>query len=522
MSGTPGCSDQRVHVPNPSHLPMYWEIFCRNVDPLVKLIHKPSIEILLAQVKKSSIASCSPASYALIVAICFAAVNSLLDQAVEEMFGEDQKSLSRSLGQAVEQALFKAKLSQTHDIVALQAFTILITCTPPDPSRATWTMIGLALRIATSMGLHRDGSEFGLSPFESEMRRRLWWHLMLIDIRTSEDFASNPYPYTNNRVRVPANLADEDMDPNSKVEYTPKLGLTEMSPSLLRFEGCQFILSCMAVGQQGQHQCHRCDGNTDTGESAPCRSKSIPVEAIEKFEQEMYHKFINFADADLSLPRNRLISNMARLALLKMKVLLGVFHLRKGKIQVDTTKYGDEMFDNSVLLLEAQSDLQSGKDFTNWFWMLKNYNQWHSMAIILTQILSEINKMDNPSEATLPSNLRRAWSVADLTFQQSGAVGIHEKMWGPLGSLRKKVADKLRGMPAEGETPPSLTFELSTPSSGMEEVNWDLPSTWTDFGSTPWVDFGSNPQPNVPSTEGMVSEPWPMYFPTNLFAGGGL
>jgi Fungal specific transcription factor domain len=383
-------------------------------------------------------------------------------------------------------------------------------------------MIGLALRIATSMGLHRDGSEVGHSPFESEIRRRLWWHLMMIDIRSSEDFASNPSPYTTNRVRVPANLNDEDMDPNSKIDYTSKIGLTEMSPSLIRFEGCQFILSCMAIGQQGQHQCHRCDGNTSTEETPPC--SIIPVEVIEKFERDLHAKFMKFADADLSLPRNRLVLSMARLALLKMKVLLGVFHLRKGKMamQVETAKYADEMFDNSVHLLEAQADLQNGEDFANWFWLLKNYNQWHSMAIILTQLLSEINKMTNPTEATLPSNLRRAWSIADLTFQQSEAVGIYDKMWGPLGSLRKKVADKLRGRPIEEESPPALNFDSSTPSSGMEEVDWTLPSVWTDFGSTPWVDFGSNPQTNVSSSAGMVSEPWPMYFPTNLFTGSGL
>jgi len=126
MSGTPGCSDQRAHVPNPEHLPIYWELFCRNVDPMVRLIHKPSVEILLAEVKRSSIASCTPASYALLVAICFATVNSMHDQAVEDLFGQDQKTLSHALGQAVEKALFKAKLSQTHDIVALQAFTLLI------------------------------------------------------------------------------------------------------------------------------------------------------------------------------------------------------------------------------------------------------------------------------------------------------------------------------------------------------------------------------------------------------------
>lgn len=126
MNGTPGCSDQRAHVPNPLHLRKYWEVFCQNVDPMVRLLHKPSIEILLDQVEKSGMTSCNPASYALMVSICFAAVNSMHAHTVQESFGGDQKTLSQSLGQAVEQALFKAKLSQTHDSVTLQAFTILI------------------------------------------------------------------------------------------------------------------------------------------------------------------------------------------------------------------------------------------------------------------------------------------------------------------------------------------------------------------------------------------------------------
>lgn len=33
------------------------------------------------------------------------------------------------------------------------------------------------------MGLHRDGSNFGLPEIECETRRRLWWHIMYLDVR---------------------------------------------------------------------------------------------------------------------------------------------------------------------------------------------------------------------------------------------------------------------------------------------------------------------------------------------------
>lgn len=41
-------------------------------------------------------------------------------------------------------------------------------------------------RIAHGLGLHRDGTRFGLSPFETETRHRLWWSIYLLDLRASE------------------------------------------------------------------------------------------------------------------------------------------------------------------------------------------------------------------------------------------------------------------------------------------------------------------------------------------------
>jgi hypothetical protein len=47
-------------------------------------------------------------------------------------------------------------------------------------------MTGVAVRLGQTMGLHRDGITLGLSPFETEMRRRLWWHLVHLDFRAAD------------------------------------------------------------------------------------------------------------------------------------------------------------------------------------------------------------------------------------------------------------------------------------------------------------------------------------------------
>lgn len=53
-----------------------------------------------------------------------------------------------------------------------------------------WTQLGCAMRMAMSMGLHRDSSEFGssrITPFNAEMRRRLWASIADLDYYMSND-----------------------------------------------------------------------------------------------------------------------------------------------------------------------------------------------------------------------------------------------------------------------------------------------------------------------------------------------
>ena len=44
-----------------------------------------------------------------------------------------------------------------------------------------WPLYGIILSIALNMGLHRDGALFNLDPYETEMRRRLWSILVMVD-----------------------------------------------------------------------------------------------------------------------------------------------------------------------------------------------------------------------------------------------------------------------------------------------------------------------------------------------------
>lgn len=88
------------------------------------------------------------------------------------------------------------------------------------------------------MGLHRDGARLGVSPFQAEIRRRLWWHLITRDMRAGEDYGldiGNSVMLTTD-VGLPLSVEDTDICPEMKELPAVKNGWTAMSFSLIHIK----------------------------------------------------------------------------------------------------------------------------------------------------------------------------------------------------------------------------------------------------------------------------------------------
>ncbi|KAH7022092.1 fungal-specific transcription factor domain-containing protein [Ilyonectria destructans] len=73
-----------------------------------------------------------------------------------------------------------------HVIEALLHYLMIEHLSRPDTEAKIWLVLGTILRIALRMGYHRDPSHFPhLSPYEGEMRRRIWSFLYSSDIMLS-------------------------------------------------------------------------------------------------------------------------------------------------------------------------------------------------------------------------------------------------------------------------------------------------------------------------------------------------
>ena len=104
-------------------------------------------------------------------------------------FGEAKLDLLFRYRHGLENAFAKADFLNSPNTTLLQAFALyLFLARCYDSPRKVWMMTGLIVRMAHYVGLQRDGAQFNhLSHYEVEMRRRVWWAVVLLDVRASED-----------------------------------------------------------------------------------------------------------------------------------------------------------------------------------------------------------------------------------------------------------------------------------------------------------------------------------------------
>lgn len=92
------------------------------------------------------------------------------------------------------QSQFLAKPSLTSiRVMAMMTIAKQIDIVAFDDSDGVWAFLGLVIRLAMSIGLHRDPRWFGtMSPLEAEMRKRIWTTLVFMDSHNSLESGQPP------------------------------------------------------------------------------------------------------------------------------------------------------------------------------------------------------------------------------------------------------------------------------------------------------------------------------------------
>lgn len=94
------------------------------------------------------------------------------------------------------------------------------------------------------MGLHRDGEALGLPPFETEMRRRLWWQIIMVDAKYAiMSGLSHTLLPRNWDTKEPKNINDVDLLPSATEPFQDRDDPTEMVMVLVTYKIARFIIN---------------------------------------------------------------------------------------------------------------------------------------------------------------------------------------------------------------------------------------------------------------------------------------
>ena len=316
------------------------------------------------------------------------------------------------------------------------------------------------MRLAQSIGLHRDGASLKLAPFESEMRLRLWWHLCVLDSRASEDQGfQSAVDLTNQGLRLPLNVNDDQIYPDMTHFPAESRSWTEMSFFLIQIESCRIMHPILDRQEQ-----YSGDALLEIQEMR--RKIQDPVQ----YMAETYGipaGLNSGTPGDLS----RIAMQHVTTACKKMEFVLQLreeIYMRKQKETHDDDARPDALnlsFKLACDGLESSHVLLKEGLASRFTWLFSMYTQWYALAYVLRCLCSR------PSPRGFEAD--RAWALIEglfprePSFQGYPPAAVHDehghgRIWRFLNRLRHQ-AWSLR---QDAQTSATTTDVGAQPSGG--------------------------------------------------------
>ncbi|PCG93965.1 Transcription factor [Penicillium occitanis (nom. inval.)] len=229
--------------PESAHIFKLWQIYLDNVDPLLKVTHAPSLQRQVIDAA-SNRRKLKPAFEALLFSIyCVALKSMALEGDVQSIFGASKSDLLARFQWGCQKALLKCGFLQSKDRDCLTAlFLYLVSIDDKIGPWSTSSVLGIAIRIAQHMAIHNESALATCTVFEAELRRRLWWALVLFDARISEISGHKCTTLEPSwDCRIPLGLNDSDFRPEMKVMPDIRRPITDTLFVVIRSELGDFI-----------------------------------------------------------------------------------------------------------------------------------------------------------------------------------------------------------------------------------------------------------------------------------------
>lgn len=178
------------HVPTRRQSHILYKGFMSGVHAISPVLHPPTVLKMYNEFWRwynyssySGEPCPDPSFIPLLYAIWYGGSVTISIRTIKSEFNVDSRStLSTTYSDEVTRWLSKISFPRSPSLRGLAAFLIVQTILSKEEEPLTSSLfISLALRVAQTMGLHRDPAQFGIAPAEAESRRRVWWHIVHMD-----------------------------------------------------------------------------------------------------------------------------------------------------------------------------------------------------------------------------------------------------------------------------------------------------------------------------------------------------
>ncbi|CAK7211649.1 hypothetical protein SCUCBS95973_001186 [Sporothrix curviconia] len=467
-------SNNKLHPPK-RHAMQLWNMFLQNVEPMNKVVHVPTAQISVFTAIHSPDER-EPAFESLLFSIYYASVTAYLPDEYRFLFGEDKTVALDRYRAGMERALVQARFLESPSLLTLQALTLFLrTSRAHSPGQSIWIIYGMVLRLAQSIGLHRDGANFGLSPFECEMRRRIWGHMIKQDDRSAEDHGIDVgVPDTGADIQEALNINDSDMYPEIKELPKPQMHWTEMTVSVcIRRLGITVAHMMRLISEMKAAQASGTDRSAQWAILFPELPLTEERRAAIMAERNQYVEDL-LKQCSMMVPVQRATFKMSRLIQLKFdfitRLQLATILARDeggggggggGGGSTNGSSNGtamapviatEENLSLACEVIELNVDIMEDELMQDFRWTAEIYPQYHVLLYVLWHLCVQPAVYRNGNTVLRD----RAWKVADGMYaiedarQKRQEVRGHNSKWTMLMALRDK-AGKVRAAVEQGK-----------------------------------------------------------------------
>ncbi|KAJ5511938.1 hypothetical protein N7453_004041 [Penicillium expansum] len=375
-----------------------WQTFLGRVEPLVKVLHVPTAQSLIFSAI-SRPESVRADVRALLFAICFAATTTLLSDDIQN---EVRHANLRRYQQGLELSLYHSDFLDAPTLTSLQAMVIYQTCFRfSNSGRSGWTLHGVTIRAAQSIGLQRDGKNFKLSQLECELRRRTWGHIQSADMRVAEDHGLSVPDNDYGDTELPLNIDDQNLSHTSIIPAVSQDRWTELT----------FTLIVVEINKVRPVLLRSLAGASD------------PERLIAEFKGSIEEKYLRHSDPDIPIQRFGFL--LGRLLLTKTEVCIRQKQLQSQGPAAYSLDHNlvQKTLAQACYGLEIGVEMHDNEILRGFRWLMMTHTQYHLFTFILWALCvyptgpyverawSVINTQPGPKWPMIVQLRNKAWRI---------------------------------------------------------------------------------------------------------------